>query len=574
MRKMSFKLIALMSLLCTLFSIPVNANASGTEAIILYTNDVHCAVEGYADVAAYKAELEKQGHDVLLVDAGDALQGEMIGSFTQGSAIVDLMNQTGYDYAVVGNHEFDYKVDRLLSLAENDAQYTYLSCNFKDLVKNEIVFDGYDIVELDGEKVAIVGISTPETYTKTSISYFQDENGNMIYSLCENQFYEIIQENIDDAIAHGATRVIAVGHLGIDSITVGWRSIDVIANTTGIDVFIDAHSHETIPSATYQNKDGEDVLLTSTGDKLNNLGVLTLNDKGNEETKLEKVSEITIDNKTYRDVKATIDEYNKELSYLYSEIGESEVYLTVNDVNTQERIVRKKETNMGDFVADAYCAVTGADIGFVNGGGVRAEIKEGKITRMDLMNVNPWGNKMIVIEATGQQIVDALENNSRAYPEDFGGFLQVSGISYEIHSYIDSPITTDAYGIYTGVAEGKERRVKNVKVQGQPIDLNETYTVVSSEYVLANTSENPMFIGTKVVQDDLPTDNEMLVMYFEEHLNGVICEEQYGNPFGDGRIKIVEKKSVNTSDTTNRMLYLLMMCTSGALLIRKRKIMH
>jgi 2',3'-cyclic-nucleotide 2'-phosphodiesterase (5'-nucleotidase family) len=531
-------------------------------AVVLYTNDVHCATDGYSYLAAYQAQLEADGYDVVTVDIGDAIQGEVIGSNSEGAAIVDIMNTVGYDLAVPGNHEFDYGLERFLAIAVGDdenapeAQYEYLSCNFVELSDGSTVFAPYEIVEMNGEQVAFVGISTPETYTKSTPAYFQDENGNFIYSFSEDKFYETIQKTVNEAIAEGADRVIALGHLGIEGTTQGWKSTDVIANTTGIDAFIDAHSHETIAEAEYPNKDGEMVPLTSTGTKFANFGVMTLNEDGTYDTQLVKPSDINVNSSAeaaaaYKAVKDKVDGYNKELAYLNEKLGTSEVELTINDADGVRRI-RNGETNMGDFVADAYRVMTGADIALVNGGGIRDSIAAGDVTRKDLMDVNPWNNEMCVIRATGQQILDALEHGARLNPEENGGFLQVSGLTYEIHNYLESPVITDSMEMFQSVDAAKERRVQNVMIGGKAIDPKATYTVAGSFYTLQEQGDGfTMFKGAEVLEHEaLPVDSEMLIKYFTEKLGGTVSEEQYGNPLGDGRIIVLTEEKQETPDPT------------------------
>ncbi len=517
-------------------------------AVILYTNDIHCAIDGYSSLAAYRAQLLEDGYDVVTVDLGDAIQGEAIGSITEGAAIVDLMNTVGYDFAVPGNHEFDYGLETFLDLAQNQAQYTYLSSNFVDLRTDDTVFDPYQIVTMDGEEVAFVGISTPETYTKSTPTYFQDENGNYIYSFSEDHFYETIQDAVDSALAEGADRVIAVGHLGIEGTTEGWKSMDVIANTTGIDAFIDAHSHETIEEHVYENKDGQPVLLTSTGTKFENFGVMTLADGDAVTTELIQPEEVNIQSSqaaaaAYQTVQDKIDGYHEELAYLNEKLGTSEVELTINNADGTRRI-RNGETNMGDFVADAYRSVTGADIALVNGGGIRASIAAGDVTRKNIMDVNPWNNEMVVIRATGQQILDALEHGARMNPEECGGFLQVSGLTYEIHTYLESPVVTDDKEMFLQIDETKERRVQNVKINGVVIDPEAFYTVAGSAYTLQEAGDGfTMFQGAEVVaKEGLLVDSEMLIQYFTENLDGQVTAEQYGSLLGQGRIQVVEKE--------------------------------
>ncbi len=549
MRKNFNKALSVLLTVTLLFGINISVTSAAEDitAIVLYTNDIHCSIENYSKFAAYRAELIENGYEVITVDAGDAIQGEIIGSLTEGSAIVDIMNGVGYDYAVPGNHEFDYGMETFLDLAEYEANYEYLCCNFVDLRTNSTVFEPYDIEEINGEKIAFLGISTPETYTKSTPVYFQDEKGNYIYGFSEQAFYETIQAAVNSAIADGADRVIAVGHLGIEGTTDGWKSTDVVANTEGIDAFIDAHSHEKIESITQKNSNGEDVLISSTYTKFNFFGQLTLKANGDEEMKLIDLNDIdastfsTSAQDAYNSVKTKIDDYNTELNYLYENLGTSEVKMVAFYEDSNWRL-RKEETNLGDFVADAYRIQTGADIAFANGGGIRAEIEPGDVTRKDLMNINPWNNQMCVIEVTGQQILEALEHGARSYPETSGGFLQVSGLTYEINAYIESPVIVDEMGNFAGLDESKENRISNVKIGGADIELEKTYTLAGNAYNLTQGGDGfTMFKNTTIVKPEgLPTDAEMLIEYFTETLGGKITAEQYGNDAGDGRIKINE----------------------------------
>lgn len=524
------------------------------EAVVLYTNDVHCAIGGYSSLAAYSEAMTEEGYRNILVDAGDAIQGDTIGAITKGEAIVNLMNQTGYELAVPGNHEFDYKMDTFLKLAQKEAAYDYISANFKELAGNKTVFDGYRIKNAGGRKIAFVGISTPETYTKSSPAYFQDENGAYIYSFCEGDaFYQTIQESVDAARAAGAEYVVAVGHTGIEGTTEEWKSTSIIANTTGIDVYLDAHSHETIESAAYENKDGKNVVLSSTGTKFANIGKLVIKADGTISTELLETSKVDHESSTgvkiaYNKVQSTIDTYNTQIEEeLGKKIGTSEVELTVNDAEGIRRI-RNGETNMGDFVADAYKTVTGADIALVNGGGIRASIPAGDVTKKLLMTVNPWNNAMCTIKATGQQIMDALEHGARNYPDECGGFLQVAGLTYEIDRSVESPVITDSKGMFEKIDASKERRVKNVKAAGNAIDPNKTYVVVGSRYTLLEGGDGfTMFQKNEVVQsEDLSADAEMLIDYFIHDLKGTVTKARYGNASGDGRIKVVSGGAVPT----------------------------
>lgn len=520
------------------------------ETIVLFTNDVHCAIEGYPKLAAYKAQLEEAGKNVVVVDAGDAIQGEAIGAQTKGSAIVDIMNETGYSYAVPGNHEFDYGVDNFLKLAASDNnKFEYLSATFVDLRTNKTVFKPYDIAQINGMRIAFVGISTPESYIKSTPTYFQDKDGNLIYGFSQDNLYSAVQNAVDSARAEGVDKVIAIGHLGINGTTDGWKSTDVIANTNGIDVLIDAHSHEVIEGQTYKNKSGENVLLASTGTKFKYIGQLELKSDGTQEIKL--VSPETVDINSSDNVKAAyervqkkVDDYNSQIEYLYKKTGTSEIELTTNDPDSGNRIIRNKETNLGDYVSDAYRIVTGADIALVNGGSMRSSVIKGDVSRKSFIDVAPWHNKLCVINATGQQILDALEHGARNLPQECGGFLHTSGLTYEIHAYIDSPVILDESGSFKAIDDTKERRVGNVKVNGIAIDPDKEYKVASTLYLLKNGGDGfTMFKNAEIVkQEGISDDSEILLKYLTDNLDSVISREKYGNYDGDGRIKIYDNK--------------------------------
>ena len=553
MNKTTKLLSVLLVLAMMLTIIYVPATAQEVETVILYTNDVHCAIDDYPTLAAYRAELIAQGKNVVTVDAGDAIQGEVIGSMTEGEAVVDIMNAVGYDYAVPGNHEFDYGMETFLDLAQNKADYDYISSNFYSLSDISSVFAPYKIEDFGDYQVAFIGISTPETVTKASPEYFKDEYGNFIYGfpvypgeMTNEILYENIQESVDKVILDGADVVIAAGHTGILETTDGWKSSDIIANTSGIDYYIDAHSHETIECKAYKNENNEDVILTSTGTKFANFGVLTISE-GNADFELVNpdnvdVEALSVDARAaYNSVKDKVDGYNEDIAYLYEEIGTSEAKLIAYD-SDKTWAVRKRETNAGDFVADAYRSVTGADVAIANGGGIRAEVEIGNVTRKMLMDVNAFNNDMCVIEVTGQQLIDVLEHGARKCPESAGSFFQVSGVTFELHTYLETPVVTDQLDNFIEIDEAKERRVQNVLIGGEAVDLDEKYTLAGSAYVLLQGGDGlTMLDGARVVQQDgLLCDSEMLIKYFTEALDGKITAEKYGNPDGDGRIKIVD----------------------------------
>ncbi|MGN0659489.1 MAG: bifunctional metallophosphatase/5'-nucleotidase [Emergencia sp.] len=516
------------------------------DIVILYTNDVHCNVDGntgYAGLAAYKSDKLKETRYVTLVDAGDAIQGDLIGTLSKGEYIIDIMNEVGYDIAVPGNHEFDFGMDQFLSLVKK-SKATYLSANFTDLRTGKTVFDPYVIKTYGETKVAFVGISTPETFTKSTPAYFQDANRNFIYGFQEggtgSDLYKSVQSAVDAAKAAGADYVVAVGHLGIDEQSSPWRSTDVIANTTGIDVLIDGHSHSEIESQIVKAKDGKDVILTQTGTGLKNIGELTIKADGTVATKLVK-------DYTWKDsgIEAFVNGIKDNLSAVTSKVvGQAEVKLNDYDADGS-RLVRNQEATVADFCADAYRAVTGAQIGLIQGGGVRAPIEKGTVTYGDLIRINPWSNMLVVVEASGQQILDALEHGARNCPGENGGFLQVSGLTYDIDTTIPSTVVTDDKGLFVKVSG--ERRVKNVKVGGEAIDPARTYTVASTAYILTQQGDGfTMFQGCNEITKESIADSAALMQYLEKDLKGTI-----GTAYEkvDGRIGII--KAYNSKDIEN-----------------------
>ena len=547
MKKLLGLLLA-MTMLFTGFALAEDTATGLTQDIVvLFTSDVHCGVNsgfGYAGLAAVRDTLAKSNH-VLLVDNGDSIQGEPIGTMTTGESDIQLMNAVGYDIATMGNHEFDYGMDRFLELTEK-AEFPYISANFTH--NDELVFDPYIIKEFDGVKVAFVGITTPKTITSSTPKYFQDEAGNFVYGFCQDEtgekLYAAVQSAIDAAREEGATYVVGMGHLGIEAECAPWMSTDVIANTTGMDVLLDGHSHSLIEQEAVKNKDGEDVLLAACGTKLQGIGYLRIAQDGTLSTGLYQWNNdvalpelLGLEN----DVATAVNEAVAALDEKLGEVvAKTAVDLVINDPETDVRIIRNAETNLGDLCADAYRAMSGADIAVVNGGGIRVSIPAGDITYGQIIAVHPFGNEMCVVEATGQQILDALEMGARNAPGECGGFLQVSGMSYEIDLNVEPTVEVNADGMFTGVSG--EYRVKNVKVGDEPLDLAKTYTLASHNYMLKSAGDGmAMFQGCTLLQDSVMIDNQVLINYIVDVLGGVVGED-YADPYGQGRITVIEKK--------------------------------
>ena len=549
MKKLLAVLLALIMLLSFATAEEAAEPALTKNLVILYTSDVHCGIEqgwGYAGLYAVK-EYYAADNYVMLVDDGDAIQGEPIGTMTKGEGIIDIMNAVGYDLAIPGNHEFDYGMDNFLALAEK-ADFQYLSCNFNK--EGELVFAPYAIKEFDGVKFAFIGVTTPMTLRSSTPRYFMDENGNFIYGFMQDetgeQVYAAVQKAVDDARAEGAKYVIVMAHMGNEAECSPWMYSDVIANTTGIDVWLDGHSHD-FDQVVMQDKDGKDVVRSACGTKLGSIGVLTFGAEGfvsaglmSWDQSIAAPALFGLQNAGADAVKAETAELNEVLQTV---VAKTAVDLYINDPTevTEEgkpiRIIRRAETNLGDLCADAYLDQSGeADIAFVNGGGIRVQLNAGDLTLNNILTVHPFGNSLTVIEVTGQQVLDALEWSVHSLPGEFGGFDQVAGLTFEYDATIESPVIEDDSKMFAGVDDTKERRVRNVLVGGEPLDPEKTYKLASHDYQLLNNGDGyTMFAGAKVLQESVKLDNQVLIDYITETLGGVVGEG-YDNPYGQGRI--------------------------------------
>ena len=520
------------------------------DVMILYTSDVHCGLEegfGYAGLQQIREALEKEGYTTLLVDDGDSIQGEPVGTLSKGEAVIRLMNTLAYDAAIPGNHEFDYGVDQFMKLTEL-AEFPYLSCNFTD--ENGLMLSPYVIIEAAGMKIAFVGVTTPNTFVTSTPSYFQNEKGEFIYDFARDEsgdaLYQAVQTSVDAARQEGADYVYVLGHLGMDESDRPWTYADVIANTEGIDVFLDGHSHDT-EQVTMKNKNGDSVVRSACGTKLNCIGYSLISaEKGISETGIwswpntKGAPELfALDNSADEAVRAALAELSVTLNEV---VAHSDVLLTIYDPAETDasgnpiRMVRRAETNLGDFCADAIRWQAGADVAVINGGAVRTNIAAGDVTYGDIMSVFPFGNYLCVVDATGQQILDALEWGCRSVPNENGGFLQVSGLTYEIDVSVSSGCQTDEDGMFAGVSGS--RRVKNVTVGGEPIDPDRHYTVASIDYLLLNHGDGQTaFDDAPLLQDRVKLDNQLLIDCIVEHLGGTVGAG-YTDPYGDGRITV------------------------------------
>ena len=548
-----------------------------SEVTILYTNDVHTYIDKqapeltYAAIAALKQSYQNAGKKVLLVDAGDHVQGTAYGSMDQGASIIELMNAAGYDAATPGNHEFDYGMDRAKELMR-DADFPYLSCNWVDLRTNLRVLPEIKVFVRGGVRIAFVGITTPETFTKSTPAYFMNKaQTKYIYDILGGEdgqkLYSAVQKAVDKAKCL-ADVVIGLGHLGVDPSSSPWTSEEVIAHTTGFDAFIDGHSHTVMENKQVADASGRLVTLTQTGSYFANVGEMTIAPDGTISTRL--VSTYDQEDPAVAAEQAawvnTVDDMRGE------KIAVADTKFYITDPATGKRRIRSGETNLGDFVADGIYTYFNeveqlhCDIAIMNGGGIRSDEDAGYWTFKTCKQVSPFGNVACLMSVTGKQIQDALEFAARfagAEGKENGGFLQVAGATYEIHTDIPNTVQTDDKNVWIGSATGTPR-VQNVKIYDRangtyvPLDENKTYALAGMNYTLRNLGDGfAMFDGAELIKDYVSEDYLVMSTYAMTfggvdaeglpHLssaNSVLAEYpgyllDYENPYGAGRISIL-----------------------------------
>ena len=548
-----------------------------SEVTILYTNDVHTYIDKqapeltYAAIAALKQSYQNAGKKVLLVDAGDHVQGTAYGSMDQGASIIELMNAAGYDAATPGNHEFDYGMDRAKELMR-DADFPYLSCNWVDLRTNLRVLPEIKVFVRGGVRIAFVGITTPETFTKSTPAYFMNKaQTKYIYDILGGEdgqkLYSAVQKAVDKAKCL-ADVVIGLGHLGVDPSSSPWTSEEVIAHTTGFDAFIDGHSHTVMENNQVADASGRMVTLTQTGSYFANVGEMTIAPDGTISTRL-------VSTYDQEDVAVAAEQaawVNTVDDMLGEKIAVADTKFYITDPATGKRRIRSGETNLGDFVADGIYTYFNeveqlhCDIAIMNGGGIRSDEDAGYWTFKTCKQVSPFGNVACLMSVTGKQIQDALEFAARfagAEGKENGGFLQVAGATYEIHTDIPNTVQTDDKNVWIGSATGTPR-VQNVKIYDRangtyvPLDENKTYALAGMNYTLRNLGDGfAMFDGAELIKDYVSEDYLVMSTYAMTfggvdaeglpHLssaNSVLAEYpgyllDYENPYGAGRISIL-----------------------------------
>ena len=504
-----------------------------SDVTILYTNDVHTYIDKqspkltYAAIADLKQSYQNAGKDVLLVDAGDHVQGTAYGSMDEGASIIKLMNAAGYDVATPGNHEFDYGMDRAKAIMK-EADFPYLSCNWVDLRTGLRVLPSVKVFVRGGRRIAFVGVTTPETFTKSTPAYFMDKaQRKYIYDIQGGEdgkkLYDAVQKAIDKAKLL-ADVVIGLGHLGVDPSSSPWTSEEVIAHTSGFDAFIDGHSHTVMENKQVQDASGKAVTLTQTGSYFANVGEMTIAADGTITTKLISTHEgmdATIAAMQTGWVNTVDDMLGEKIA-----VGDSDFY--VSDPATGKRRIRSAETNLGDFVADGIYAYFNeveklhCDLAIMNGGGIRADVPAGDWTFKTCKQVSPFGNVACLMSVTGKQIQDALEFAARFAGEggkENGGFLQVAGATYEIHTDIPNTVQTDEKNVWIGSATGTPR-VQNVKIYDKasgsylPLDPSATYALAGMNYTLRNLGDGfAMFDGAELIKDYVSEDYLVMSTY-------------------------------------------------------------
>ena len=504
-----------------------------SDVTILYTNDVHTYIDKqspkltYAAIADLKQSYQNAGKDVLLVDAGDHVQGTAYGSMDEGASIIKLMNAAGYDVATPGNHEFDYGMDRAKAIMK-EADFPYLSCNWLDLRTGLRVLPSVKVFVRGGRRIAFVGVTTPETFTKSTPAYFMDKaQRKYIYDIQGGEdgkkLYDAVQKAIDKAKLL-ADVVIGLGHLGVDPSSSPWTSEEVIAHTSGFDAFIDGHSHTVMENKQVQDASGKAVTLTQTGSYFANVGEMTIAADGTITTKLIPTHEgmdagIAAMQTSW--VNTVDDMLGEKIA-----VGDSDFY--VSDPATGKRRIRSAETNLGDFVADGIYAYFNeveklhCDLAIMNGGGIRADVPAGDWTFKTCKQVSPFGNVACLMSVTGKQIQDALEFAARFAGEggkENGGFLQVAGATYEIHTDILNTVQTDEKNVWIGSATGTPR-VQNVKIYDKasgsylPLDPGATYALAGMNYTLRNLGDGfAMFDGAELIKDYVSEDYLVMATY-------------------------------------------------------------
>ena len=503
------------------------------KTVILHSNDVHGAIEGYAFMTELRSEIEAKGGEVIMVDSGDFSQGSIYVSTSKGHAAVEMMNTAGYDVVSLGNHEFDYGYAQLMENLADARFRTVCSNVLLDETGAPILDPATVITTSSGLKLGFVGITTPETVNKV--------NPGLIHEIsfpASTAFYASVQSAVDSLT--DANLVIGLSHLGMDeaSAELGYRAIDLYNNVSGFDMLIDGHSHTVMTGA----EGGEPI--QSAGSGLQYIGVIVIN---NETAQIENhylVSTAGLQNDP--EVAAAAQEIMDSVDAQFNTVFATSEVLLSGEENPG---CRTEETNLGDLITDAMVwtmiRTGGTDqvdaahvVGIINGGALRASIEPGDITMREINTVLPFDNTIAVVYVTGAELLEALEASTFATPQPQGSYPQTSGLTFTLD-------TTRPYAqgsMYS--IDGKEsgyyapasiERVTITSVNGTAFDPEALYAVVTNNYCAAGGDTYNIF--NRAISEGSGFDSgmflgEALVDYITSVQMGTVTAEAYGEPRG------------------------------------------
>ena len=530
------------------------------DIVIIHLNDVHCSVNdyiGYDGFVLYRNELKKKYKNVISVDVGDNIQGGTLGAITSGEAIVTVLNKVEFDVNILGNHEFDYSIEKLQEL-QNKMTSKYICANFCTRKDNKPVFDPYKIIEVTlsddtTKKIAFIGIVTPKTFSNTYLSTIKDSDGNAIYNfLSEGDLLaETVQKYIDQVTSMGADYVILLAHVGmkIDEL---YTSEGLLSKLKGVTAVLDGHTH-VVYNTTSKDIDGKFIHITQTGTKLEHIGELIIRTDGTitaqninevpepeDKTGAIKVTRNYADRWVDTEMNTFIEdlwkEYDKELNIPVGTLSYDMIIKPNASEPSSSIICRFQECTLGNLCADSFKEVLVADLAMINGGDIRVNLLQGNLTKKNIIEVVPFFSTVILNQCSGQTILDVLEMSVSRLPNSFGGFLQVSGITFDVNTSISSPVITDADGMFVNI-NGK-RRISNVEINGIALDENKKYNISMSEYLSLGGDGYSMFSQCKLIDQSIYAESDALIYYISNDLNGDI-PSKYKNE--EGRINIDEQ---------------------------------
>lgn len=486
-------------------TLPTATANSGKSIVILFENDVHCAIDGYPALAGLRDAIADTAY-TQLVCSGDFIQGGTIGAISKGSYIIEVLSKMGYNAITLGNHEFDFRTPQLLSLLK-DLNPQVTCCNFIEKATGKTVYNDFVLSEVGDKKIAYIGVTTTSTLMSMPTAFYA-EDGTMEYDLVPEQIADRVQRAADHARRVGANYVIVLSHLGEKSNENNLSSYELVAATSGIDAVLDGHTHSVVRQQMVRNKEGIEVPVSQTGTLFSNVGKLVIMPNGAIEVSLPAVSNISERSEA---IQAEVDRIKADAEAVTNRVvAKSDVDLILRNHKGYE-ITRLAESNTGDLVTDAYRIITGADIGLLNAGAIRNSLKAGDLTYGDLMSLLPYDNLMCVAEATGAQLLNLLVVNTAKLPRPDGQFPAVSGMHY----------TVDA----------NTHEVSNVTVlnkdsgQYEPLDLERVYTIASTDYAICNGGFRNTLAEARILRQGFMSYCDAFIEYVTQHLNGHITQD-------------------------------------------------